>query len=143
MLQFVMKYIDWHKEHLLKHKAIIEQTKDKSKDEIIDYFDYDNMRQKEPNFCPLYAQNYKCHDMKNLNCYMCGCPHFRFKDNGIEMRENRVVYSYCTQNLGDEFISDNAIHHDCSKCTLPHTKKFISDNFDLDWNVIMEDVCSI
>lgn len=140
MLQFVMKYIDWHREHSLKHKAIIEHIKDKSKDEIIEYFYYDNMRQKHPNFCQLYAQNSKCHDMKNLNCYMCGCPYFRFKDDGIEIKGNRVVYSYCTQNLGDEFISDNAIHHDCSECTLPHSKKFISDNFDLDWNVIMGDV---
>lgn len=140
MLQFSMKYIDWFIEHSKKHKAILEGLDGKSKDEIVDYFYYDNMRQKHRDFCPLYAQNSKCHDIKNLNCYMCGCPYFRFNDNGIKTKENRVVYSLCTKGFGELFESKDAIHQDCSKCTLPHSKKFISDNFDLDLNVIMRDV---
>ena len=140
MIEYCMKYIDWYKEHLLKHKAIVEQIRGKTKDEIIEYFDYDNMKQKHPYFCPLYASNSKCHDMKKLNCYLCGCPYFRFDDDGIETKENRVVYSICTKGLGEQSESCNAIHQDCSNCKLPHTKKFISDNFDLDWGLIMKDV---
>jgi hypothetical protein len=132
-----MKYIQWYKEHAAKHKAIIEQLKNMSTDEIMEYFDYENMRTKHPDFCPLYASNSKCHDIKNLNCYMCGCPHFRFNDDGIEIKENRVVYSLCTKNLGKSFESEDAVHQDCSSCTLPHKTQFIKRNFNVSWSEIM------
>jgi hypothetical protein len=132
-----MKYTQWYKEHSIKHKAIIKQLKDKSTDEIIEYFDYENMRTKHPDFCPLYASNSKCHDMQNLNCYICGCPYFRFNDSGIEIKENRVVYSLCTKGLGRSFVSNNAIHQDCSSCILPHKVWFIKKNFNVSWSEIM------
>lgn len=136
-----MRYIDWYNEHYFHHKAIMEQLKDKSIDEIIEYFDYENMCAKHPDFCPLFTSNSKCHEMKNLNCYMCGCPYFRFDDNGLCLdNDKNTVYSYCTKGYGDKFIANKQIHHDCSKCTLPHTKKFISKNFDSDWIKIMKEV---
>lgn len=138
-----MTYTDWFSEHSIIHKAIMEQLKDKSTDEIIEYFNYENMRAKHPDFCPLYASNSKCHDMNDLNCYMCGCPHFRFNDEGIEIKENKVVYSLCAKGLGRLFESEIAIHQDCSNCILPHTKKFIRDNFNLDWDVMIGNVGSI
>lgn len=141
MLQFSMKYIDWFIEHSKKHRAILKSLEGKSKDEIIEYFDYENMRTKHPYFCPLYASNSKCHDMKKLNCYICGCPYFRFDDDGLCVdNDKNIVYSYCIKDLGDKFTMNGKTHHDCSKCTLPHTKKFINDNFDLDWGLIMKDV---
>ncbi len=126
-----MTYTDWFSEHSIKHKAIMEQLKDKSTYEIIEYFNYENMKLKHPDFCLLFTSNSKCHDMKNLNCYWCGCPYFRFNDDGIEIKENRVVYSICTKGLGESFVSKDAIHQDCSSCILPHSTKFIKDNFDL------------
>ncbi|MDY0194934.1 MAG: hypothetical protein WC253_04535 [Sulfurovaceae bacterium] len=130
-IQYHMTYTQWYKEHSLKHKAIIEQLKGKNIDEIVEYFDYENMRTKHPDFCPLYASNSKCHDMQNLNCYLCGCPYFRFNDDGIEIKENRVVYSLCTKGLGESFVSTDAIHQDCSSCILPHKIQFIKKNFDI------------
>ena len=138
-----MKYIQWYNEHSMKHKAIVEQLKDKNTDEIIEYFDYENMRIKHPDFCPLYALNSKCHDMKDLNCYMCGCQHFRFNGGGIKIKENRVVYSLCSKGLGQSFESGAAIHQDCSSCTLPHKKEFVKKNFNISWSEIMEDVIRI
>ncbi|MBN2721374.1 MAG: hypothetical protein JXQ77_00985 [Campylobacterales bacterium] len=138
-----MTYTDWFSEHSIIHKAIMEQLKDKSIDEIIEYFEYENMRINHPDFCPLYASNSKCHDMKDLNCYMCGCPHFRFNDAGIEIKENKVVYSLCTKGLGESFESENAIHQDCSNCTLPHKVQFIKKNFNVSWSEMMEDVIRI
>lgn len=132
-----MKYTQWHKEHSMKHKAIIEQLKNMSTDEIIEYFDYENMRIKQHDFCPLYSLNSKCHDMKNLNCYLCGCPYFSFNDNGIETKEKRVVYSLCTKGFGKSFVSNNAIHQDCSSCILPHKAWFIKKNFNVSWSEIM------
>jgi len=70
MIKYHMKYIDWYKEHLLKHQVIIEQIKDKTKNEIIDYFEYENMQTLHKDFCPLFEQSIKCHNIKKLNCYL-------------------------------------------------------------------------
>lgn len=136
-----MTYKQWFDSHSLKHQSVISTLSAKTKYEIIDYFTYENMRDKHNDFCLLYATNTKCHDIPNLNCYACGCPYFRFDDNGLEVSGNKTVYSICTKGLGSVFESEVAIHHDCSLCEVPHQKKFINDNFDLDWNEMMKMVC--
>ncbi|MDD1620719.1 MAG: hypothetical protein LUQ11_04505, partial [Methylococcaceae bacterium] len=64
-----MSYITWFTEHGNKHKAIVEklQAKGLSKENIVDYFDFDNMVKSESDFCELYADRKKCHDVENLN----------------------------------------------------------------------------
>ena len=54
----------------------------KNNEAIIEYFKYDNMKKNEPDFCPLYNLNKKCHEMEDLNCYLCACSYFRFNDKG-------------------------------------------------------------
>lgn len=61
-----------------------EKLEGNTKQEIIEYFRFENMVKNEPDFCPLYKDNKKCHDMEDLNCYLCACPHFRFDDNGFK-----------------------------------------------------------
>jgi len=63
-----------------------------SDNEVIAYFRFENMVQKEPDFCPLYKETKKCHDMEVLNCYLCACPNFRFDDEGISKKEARTIY---------------------------------------------------
>lgn len=135
-----MTYTKWFTSRSEKHKSILETLYNSSKEAIIDYFIFENMRDNHNDFCLLYSTNTKCHDMKNLNCYACGCPYFRFDDNGIYMQDDKTVYSLCTKSLGEQFISDVAIHHDCSSCEVPHKRKFISDNFDIDWEKMMSGV---
>lgn len=100
------------------------------------------MVQNEPDFCPLYAKNKKCHDMENLNCYLCACPNFRFDDNGFEKIENRTLFSKCNINSkdGDQFKTDIAIHQNCTGCTVPHHESYIQKNFSRDWFEIMKNV---
>ena len=73
-----MAYSDWFNKHNEKHKKIVEKLTEKaySKEQIIDYFDFENMKREEIDFCPLYAKDKKCHDMESLNCYLCACPTF-------------------------------------------------------------------
>ena len=68
-----MTYAEWFDAHAEKHRAIMEKllARGFGKAEIIDYFDFDNMVEAEPAFCPLYAEKKKCHDMEGLNCYLC------------------------------------------------------------------------
>ncbi len=72
-----MTYISWIENHSKKHQKLVQKLYSLSENELIEYFLYENMQKNEPDFCLLYKENKKCHDMKNLNCYLCACPEFR------------------------------------------------------------------
>ena len=137
-----MGYSSWFENHAQKHKSIVDKllVKNYSKEQIIDYFDFENMKHKEEEFCPLYAKNKKCHDMDSLNCYLCACPNFRFNDEGIEKVEEKTKYSYCSIESKDGRVGvyGEKIHQDCSGCGVPHHRSYVEKHFDLDWKKMMK-----
>ena len=137
-----MSYKEWFDAHAKKHAQILEKLNDKTDDEIIEYFDFDNMKEKEPDFCPLYAQNKKCHDMEKLNCYLCACPNFRFNDEGFKQVEDKTLYSFCSINSKDgaQFLGENYIHQNCAGCQVPHKIEYIKSHFNRNWKTIMKEV---
>ncbi len=137
-----MNYKDWFEAHGRKHAAIMQKLTHLSDDEVIAYFRFENMRINEPDFCPLYAENKKCHDMEDLNCYLCACPNFRFDDAGFKVLEGRSLKSYCAIDSkdGDVFKGNDAIHQNCSGCTIPHHEAYIKKHFKRDWFEIMKEV---
>lgn len=139
-----MSYTKWFNAHAAKHQKIVEKLKNKSEDEIIEYFRFENMVKNEPDFCPLYAKNKKCHDMEDLNCYLCACPNFRFNDDGFKKEEGKTLFSVCNINSkdGSQFIGEDYIHQNCSGCIVPHREKYIKKNFSLNWKEIMSEVQS-
>lgn len=136
-----MTYREWFDAHADKHKALMQKllSRGMDKEAILDYFDFDNMVKMEPDFCPLYAEGKKCHDMEKLNCYLCACPHFRFNDKGLRTEEGAAVYSACAIHAkeGVPVRFGDAIHLDCSACTLPHRRSVIDKLFDTEWERIM------
>lgn len=136
-----MGYTTWFNEHAQKHKVVVDKLLKQglSQEQIIDYFDFENMVIKEPDFCPLYADNKKCHDMQKLNCYLCACPNFRFEDKGIKKVGANTQYSFCDieSKDGKQGVYGEAIHQDCSKCGVPHHRAYVEKNFDLDWKKVM------
>lgn len=140
-----MTYKEWFESHGKKHRAVMERLGDLGDDEVIAYFRFENMVEQEPAFCPLYQMNKKCHDMETLNCYLCGCPHFRFDDHGFYKEEEKTVYSYCAIHSahGGKLVSKEAIHQDCSRCTIPHQESCIKQHFKRDWFEMMADVYKI
>ena len=141
-----MSYTSWFNEHAKKHNTIVQKLLKKGFDKelIIEYFDFDNMVKEENDFCPLYAENRKCHDMKVLNCYLCACPNFRFKDEGFEKIDTKTKYSFCDIDSKDGRVGvyGEAIHQDCSGCSVPHHKSYVEKHFDLDWKTIMNNCSS-
>ncbi len=141
-----MSYAVWFEKHAIKHKAVVTKllSQGYEKAEIVEYFDFENMCEKEKDFCPLYKEHKKCHDMQKLNCYLCACPNFRFKDEGIAKREEKTQYSMCdiASKDGKQGVYGDAIHQDCSNCSIPHHKSYIKKHFNLDWKKIMKD-CQI
>jgi len=137
-----MSYKSWFEKHGKKHKEIIKKLSHLSDEEIIEYFKFENMVKNEPDFCPLYAKNKKCHDIEELNCYLCACPNFRFDDNGLGSVGEKIVYSKCSIDSkdGERFESKDAIHQNCSNCLVPHYRGYIEKNFSRDWFEIMNEV---
>ncbi len=135
-----MTYLKWFEAHANKHKAIMDRLTELSNSEVIEYFSYKNMKEKHVDFCPLYAENKKCHEMEDLNCYLCACMHFRFSDIGLEKEGDKTLYSLCSIEAkeGKIFNSVNAIHQDCSDCLIPHRKQVIEKQFSRDWREIMK-----
>lgn len=137
-----MSYTTWFNEHADKHKIIVDKlvAKGYSQEQIIDYFDFDNMVKMENDFCPLYKEPVKCHDMESLNCYLCACPNFRFDDEGIKKVDDKTQYSFCDIDSkdGEQGVYGDKIHQNCSGCTVPHHKSYVEKNFDLDWKKIMK-----
>ncbi len=137
-----MGYTDWFKKHAQKHKVIVAKllSKNYSKEQIIDYFDFENMKREEKDFCPLYAKDKKCHDMESLNCYLCACPNFRFNDTGIEKVEEKTKFSFCSIDSKDGRVGvyGEKIHQDCSKCGVPHHRVFVEKHFDIAWEKMMK-----
>ena len=138
-----MSYISWFQTHGEKHKAIMDKLTDLSDDEVIAYFQFENMVENEQDFCPLYKDNKKCHDMKELNCYLCACPNFRFNDNGFKKVGEKTLYSTCDieSKDGSQYFTDDAIHQNCSGCLVPHHEAYIKKIFSRDWFKIMKEVC--
>jgi hypothetical protein len=136
-----MGYGSWFHRHAKRHKKIVDRllAQGLEKAAIIDYFDYDTIREKEPGFCPLYAKNEKCHEMEHLNCYLCGCPIFRFSDDGIVEKNALLQMSGCATHRrhGRLVESDGKLHQDCTHCTLPHERAYIEQVFDTEWTVMM------
>ncbi len=137
-----MTYKEWFDEHAKKHAKILEKLVDLSDDEVIEYFRFDNMVQKEPDFCKLYKDNKKCHDMEALNCYFCACPNFRFNVDGIEKQGEKMLFSICNIDSKDgaQFIGEDYIHQNCSGCLVPHKESYIKKHFTRNWLEAMKEV---
>jgi Zn-finger protein len=128
-----MTYEQWIEQHKAKHHIIMEKLTHLSDSEVIEYFDFENMRRCEPDFCLLYGENKKCHEMEQLNCYFCACPLFRLG--------NTKSFCKIESRFGGEIVGDDGfIHQDCTRCKIPHKVSYIEKNFDRDWENAMRDV---
>jgi hypothetical protein len=137
-----MSYKKWFDAHAQKHKAIMNRLTHLSDEEVIVYFRFENMVKNENDFCPLFAENKKCHDTEELNCYLCACPNFRFNEGGFAREGERILFSTCSIESpdGDRFMNETAIHQNCAGCLVPHRESYIRKVFDRNWLTIMKEV---
>lgn len=134
-----MTYQEWFDQHAKKHKAIVAKLTHLSDREVIEYFRFENMVENEKDFCLLYADNKKCHEIEELNCYWCACPYFRFNDSGLRCDNGVTTYSLCSieSKEGSQFVHGNKIHQDCTNCLIPHKDSTIEKHFDRNWRETM------
>lgn len=138
----MMTYSQWFTMHGNKHRELTQRLLGEGlvREEIIAYFRFENMAEKEKDFCELYATQTKCHEMENLNCYLCACPNFRFTQNP-PLKEGKLIHSHCSieSKDGAVFEHENNIHQDCSGCIVPHHESYISKHFDIEWLQVMKE----
>jgi len=136
-----MTYYEWFEAHGNKHQRLNQKLTalNLCQDEIIKYYRFENMLEKEPDFCELFKDKKKCHEMEDLNCYLCACPNFRFTMNPKTL-ENKTIHSHCSIDSKDGalFEHEGNIHQDCSGCLVPHHEAYIDKNFDISWQKIMK-----
>ena len=138
----MMTYTQWFEMHGNKHRFLTQKllSAGLSQDEIIRYFRFDNMVEKEKDFCELYTTKSKCHDMEELNCYLCACPNFRFTQNP-EKQNDKLIHSHCSIDSKDGaiFEHESNVHQDCSGCLVPHHESYIEKNYNPLWFEVMKD----
>lgn len=120
-----MTFQEWRTAQEERRDRILIKLSTFTSEEVAEYFNYDNMVAEEPDFCPLYKTNSKCHDVENLNCYLCGCPYFKSSDTTpFSVADGVKVMSICSINAvqASTFIQDGVQQCDCSQCLVPHRK---------------------
>ncbi len=112
----------WYKDFIAKRNYIIEKYNLKTPEQIASFFIYKNLKEKEPNFCPLFPKNEKCHDMKeeDLNCFYCACPFYNYEI----WDEEKKIFGACLLSES-EGIRNQYGYWDCTNCTLSHTSEFV------------------
>ena len=134
-----MTYQEWVKINDKKVDEILARLNLKTPEEIAKYFTFESMQKNEPDHCPLYKMNRKCHDTPDLNCYFCACPHFII--NETPKTSGKVtIGSTCAINSrfkGEFFENPDEnnvvkIHCDCTKCFVPHKTSYVTKMLNKD-----------
>lgn len=132
-----MSYASWFYAHGAKHATLMQALKAQGMDDasIMTYFRFENLAKTQTDFCPLFATQEPCHTMPKLNCFLCACPHFRFDDAGCGTHDGAVIYSYCAIDAKEGKLArfGDALHQDCSECTLPHKEAVVRKELKMSW----------
>ncbi|MCD6596029.1 hypothetical protein J7L68_10215 [bacterium] len=115
----------WFDSYYEKVKAII-VAENLTIHQIPDFFLYDNLSKKYPDFCPLYKSGEFCHsgiERKKICCLFCGCP---FYDYSI-WDDKRKIFGGCSINSKFGFRLENGFW-DCTNCNFVHNLDWIKSN---------------
>ncbi len=109
----------WFKQYRNKIRTIIDnENLSLHFEAIAEFFLYQNMQQKYPQFCELYKKDKLCHNnlpKEKFCCLFCGCPFYNYD---IWDQENNV-FGGCNINSTDGFRNENG-YWDCSNCSFVH-----------------------
>lgn len=114
--------VRWHLGFVKRREEIVKKYKLKTPEEITNFFRRSNLQEKEPDFCPLFKNNGKCHDIPDdqLICYYCACPFY----DPFHYDKRKKEFGRCTIN--SKYGHRNKYGYwNCSACTLPHNEKFV------------------
>jgi Zn-finger protein len=73
-------------------KKLIEERIDK----LISEWNFEVRKKYHPKECTCYSQDKKCHNIKDLNCLFCLCPHYylNVEEGGCNKFFKRKIHRY-------------------------------------------------
>lgn len=106
-------------EFIKKRQEIISRFQLHTPEETIEFFKYDNLKLKVPDFCVLFKDNLLCHNLpeNELICYFCACPFYDYE----LWDEDKKIFGACKNPEGTGIRNEHG-YFDCTNCTLPHQK---------------------
>ena len=87
-------------------------------DKLVDYYSFENLSILFPDKCVCYQSRKPCHDIEELNCFLCYCPNYLndIKGGGCKIHSSKGKWFYHKElPIGQIW--------DCSDCIIPHTKE--------------------
>jgi len=89
---------------------------------IVNEFDYEKRRKEHPHECPCNSSE-PCHNLEELNCFLCFCPWYESEkpEGGCKVGNPLGRGHYFER--GGHSTSDRI--WDCSDCTYPHKKETV------------------
>jgi len=123
----------WEKGHFEKVLGEVKQAgidfSLENLDEIVEHLSCDIRKLEYPGRCPYYASGKGCHDLEDLNCFLCACPNYESErlEGGCKINSEGGKWHY-HENLPLGRVWD------CSDCEINHTsgevREYIEKNFD-------------
>lgn len=114
---------EWMEEFKLKLAKILIDNDITRPEEVVEFFMYNNLKFRYPDFCPLFARGEICHkNMKkeNFNCFFCACPYFYTAYYNVRERQ----FGKC--RLGSrKGRYDESGQWNCSECSFVHYPKYV------------------
>ena len=82
---------------------------------------FKNRSKRDPSQCPYYQKEppQPCHDIEDLNCFLCACPNYNSNilKGGCNINSKKGGYN----NLPEGKVWD------CSNCKINHTPKEVEE----------------
>tara|TARA_Y100000310_G_scaffold49946_1_gene46110 strand:- start:155 stop:577 length:423 start_codon:yes stop_codon:yes gene_type:complete len=123
----------WEKEHFIKVLSEIKSAgidfSLNNLDAIVEQTSFKVRSKNQPDECPYYPSKGGCHDLNDLNCFLCACPNYDSKsfEGGCKIESSLGGWHY-HKNLPTRRVWD------CSGCFINHSsgeaKDYIKENFD-------------
>jgi len=87
---------------------------------IIDEFDFDTRKISHPDVCSCYKSGNPCHNMPELNCFLCYCPEYDTNkpEGGCKLNSQDGKWLFSKKLPASKIW-------DCSGCLHPHKKETV------------------
>ncbi len=124
----------WREEHIRKVKKIIEENH-LSREEVPEFFLYDNLRKRYSDFCPLFEKGELCHtgvDREKFCCLLCACPFYDYTVWDDEAK----IYGACKIHSRHGRRNEYG-YWDCSGCSFAHDVEWVKNHPQL-WLEMVE-----
>jgi len=98
--------------------------------QIIKEYNYETRSTNHPAECMCYKQKIPCHDMDNLNCFLCYCPNYDTdnQEGGCLIDNPNGKWTY-SKKLPSKKIWD------CSNCEYPHLENNVKTHLNKIFNI--------